>query len=189
MRANRTTHALKLPERILLAWPNIVLFFMALVLLYLPSAADHPIVLTVVNAVETITQAPMRYARLSSFPGETRAVIALTVLMFVPQAFVTAKRWNASELPRKLLLEYRTYSPSRTRIMSWFGWPFLTAVSLIGFFFAARDPTWCQGCVNSSKPGLLLFILIGPTTLVLFCLAAIDWYRWRLSDRRNGNSL
>lgn len=169
-------------DRILLAWPNVVLFCTALALLYLPSAADHPVVLAVVNAVETITQAPMRYARLSTFPVETRAVIAFTILMLIPQACVSAQRWKAAELPRKLLREYRTYSPTRTHILTWFGWPFLIAAALIGFFFAARDPTWCQGCVNSSKPGLLLFILVGPTTLVVLCLAAIDWYRWLLSE-------
>lgn len=171
-------------DRILLAWPNLVVFCTAIILLYLPGAAEHPVVLKIVDIVETFTRAPLRYAELSNFPVETRAVIALSILMLLPQALVMARRWRTLDLRRKLLLEYSMYSPSRIRLLTWFGWPLIVAACVFGLFFAARDPSWCQGCVNDSKPGLLFFVLIGPPTLILAFLSATDWYRWRLSDRR-----
>ena len=172
-------------DPILFAWPNLTVFCAAVVLLYVPGVAQHRAVLAFVEAVETLTRAPLRYAELSTFPVETRAVIALCILMLVPQTFVMVRRWQTLDVRRRMLREYPTYSPTHVRFLTWLGWPLLVAGCFIGLFFAARDPSWCKGCVNNSKPGLLLFVFFMPPALVFASLSAIDWYRWRLSDRRH----
>jgi hypothetical protein len=170
-------------DRLLLTWPNLINVCVAVVLLYLPGAAMHSIALTVVATVEAVTIAPERYAAHSSFPQETRAVIAATVLMFVPIGWAITQRWRSTDWSKRSLDEYRRYSPTRVRLMNWLGWPLLIGGIFVGFVFVGRDPSWCQGCVNHSKIGLLFFVLIGPSTFFVLCLSAYDWYRWRLSLR------